>query len=103
MSWQISTFRKVYIVARVQFFCSPPTLRHLFKMCAKDRSNQWKSKNAAVYLVTSLAQKGSTIKHGTTKTSELVDLGDFFDSHIFTELSTPGGEPYFETCVEINA
>lgn len=61
-------------------------------MCAKDRAGHWKSKNAAVYLVTSLAQKGSTAKHGTTKTSELVNLQDFFDNHIIKELSAPNGE-----------
>lgn len=61
----------------------------MLDMCAKDRAGHWKSKNAAVYLVTSLAQKGSTAKHGATKTSELVNLQDFFDNHIIKELSAP--------------
>ena len=46
----------------------------------------WRSKDAAVYLIIALASKGSTQKHGTTKTNQLVDLVDFFRSHILTEL-----------------
>ncbi|XP_039257797.1 exportin-2-like [Styela clava] len=60
----------------------------MLELHAKDRANNWKSKDAAIYLVTSLAQKGSTSKHGTTKASELVNLQDFFDSHILTELAS---------------
>lgn len=45
--------------------------------------------DVAIYLVTSLAAKGGTAKLGTTKTSELVNLGDFFREHIEPELAAP--------------
>ncbi|CAK8690429.1 unnamed protein product [Clavelina lepadiformis] len=50
------------------------------------REKNWKSKDSAIYLVTSLAQKGSTAKQGTTQSNELVDLQQFFSTHILPEL-----------------
>jgi len=41
-----------------------------------------------VYLVTSLAAKGQTERHGATQTSQLVNIADFFQSHILPELSS---------------
>lgn len=61
----------------------------MLELYQKDPTNNWKSKDAAIYLVTSLAQKGSTSKHGTTHASELVNLQEFFDLHILTDLSKP--------------
>ena len=49
----------------------------------------WKSKDAAIYLVTSLATKAKTAKHGITKTNQLVDLVDFCRQHIIPELQKP--------------
>ena len=50
-------------------------------------SLHWKSKDAAIYLVTSLAQKGATTKLGTTKSNELVNLLEFFTVHVKPEMS----------------
>ena len=50
----------------------------------------WKSKDAALYLVTSLATRAKTAKHGITQTNQLVNLGDFCAMHILPELqNTP--------------
>jgi len=46
----------------------------------------WKSKDAAMYLVTSLATRAKTAKHGITQTNELVNLGEFCTSHVLPEL-----------------
>ncbi|CAH1774646.1 unnamed protein product [Owenia fusiformis] len=46
----------------------------------------WKHKDVAVYLVTTLAAKAQTQKHGITQTSSLVNLQDFFNSQIVPDL-----------------
>jgi len=46
----------------------------------------WKSKDAALYLVTSLATRAKTAKHGITQTNQLVDLQDFCNKHVIPEL-----------------
>ena len=48
--------------------------------------NAWKAKDAAVYLVIALTLKGGTSKLGATQTNSLVNLGDFFTSHVLPEL-----------------
>ncbi len=50
---------------------------------------KWASKDAAIYLVTSLATKAKTAKHGITQTNQLVDLTDFCRQHIIPELQKP--------------
>lgn len=51
----------------------------------------WRQKDAALYLVTSLANKGQTQRHGITQTSSLVSLPDFTSQHIIPELEKPNG------------
>lgn len=46
----------------------------------------WKSKNAAIYLVTSLVVKGSSVRLGTTSTNDLIDISSFFNNVIRPEL-----------------
>jgi len=46
----------------------------------------WRSKDAALFLVTTLASRGSTQRHGTTKVSELVNLEEFTTLHVLPEL-----------------
>jgi len=50
-------------------------------------AKSWKNKDAAIYLVMSLAQKGSTAKHGTTQANKLVNLDEFFTAQILPELA----------------
>jgi exportin-2 (importin alpha re-exporter) len=46
----------------------------------------WRAKDTAIYLVTSMASKGQTQKHGVTQTSELVPLPQFCQQQILPEL-----------------
>uniref|UniRef100_A0AAR2IME0 Exportin-2 n=1 Tax=Pygocentrus nattereri TaxID=42514 RepID=A0AAR2IME0_PYGNA len=56
---------------------------------AKNPAVNWKHKDAAIYLVTSLASKAQTQKHGITQANELVNLSEFFVNHILTDLRSP--------------
>ncbi|XP_062512936.1 exportin-2-like [Corticium candelabrum] len=49
----------------------------------------WRSKDAAIYLVTSLATRSKTQKHGTTEASELVNIGEFYTNQIKPHLESP--------------
>lgn len=51
-----------------------------------DPKNNWRSKDTAIYLVTTLASKGATQKHGVTQASQLVPLPQFCQSDIIPEL-----------------
>lgn len=53
----------------------------------------WRGKDAALYLVTSLAARGSTQAAGVTRASPLVDLAHFAAAHVLPELQRPDGEP----------
>jgi exportin-2 (importin alpha re-exporter) len=60
-----------------------------------DPKANWKSKDAALYLVTSLATRAKTAKHGITQTNQLVNLGDFCSMHIVPELQNFANTPEF--------
>ncbi|XP_059055862.1 exportin-2 [Achroia grisella] len=49
----------------------------------------WRGKDAAMYLVTSLAARGSTQAAGVTRASPLVDLAQFAAHHALPELQRP--------------
>merc|ERR550519_3060993 len=54
---------------------------------AQNPAANWKSKDASMYLVTSLATKAKTAKHGITQTNELVNLTEFANNHVIPELT----------------
>ena len=54
-----------------------------------DRNKHWKSKDAALFLVTSLATRAKTAKHGITQTNQLVDLADFCRKYVLDDLQSP--------------
>jgi exportin-2 (importin alpha re-exporter) len=55
---------------------------------AASPATAWQAKDAAVYIVTSLAVKTSTAREGTTSTNELVNIVDFFQTNILPELQS---------------
>lgn len=55
----------------------------------KNPGQNWKHKDSAVFLVTSLASKGATQRHGVTQTSELVNIVEFFHNQILPDLQSP--------------
>lgn len=61
----------------------------MLEQYAQNPETNWRSKDAAVYLIIALASKGQTQRHGTTQTNQLVDLVDFYRTHIVTELQQP--------------
>lgn len=64
-------------------------VQEMLNRYAADRNRNWRSKDAAIYLVTSLATKAKTAKHGITQTNQLVDLTDFCNKHIVQDLQNP--------------
>uniref|UniRef100_A0A8B9IC92 Exportin-2 n=1 Tax=Anser brachyrhynchus TaxID=132585 RepID=A0A8B9IC92_9AVES len=78
-----------------KFFEGPVTgifsgyVNSMLQEYAKNPSVNWKHKDAAIYLVTSLASKAQTQKHGITKANELVNLTEFFVNHILPDLKSP--------------
>lgn len=44
----------------------------------------WKSKDAALYLITALAVKGKTTALGATATNQLISVKDVFDKQVCT-------------------
>lgn len=58
---------------------------------AENPKRNWKNKDAAIYLVTSLAAKGQTQKHGITQTNQLVNVLDFYQAQILPDLNDQNG------------
>lgn len=51
-----------------------------------DPAVNWKQKDTAIYLLTSIASKSSTAQHGVTATNELVDVVQFFSDNVYADL-----------------
>lgn len=61
---------------------------------SENPKQNWRSKDATIYLVTSLASRGATQRHGVTHTTQLVPLFQFCQEQILPELNRPNGR-YF--------
>ena len=58
---------------------------------AADPAGKWKSKDTAIYLLTSIASRGSTQQLGVTSTNSLVNVVEFFGENVYSDLvATPG-------------
>ncbi|KAI1289580.1 Exportin-2 [Halotydeus destructor] len=71
--------------------------QYISTMLAQFETNpaeHWRSKDAAIYLVTSMAVKGATSRHGTSTTSELVNVIEFYLKFIITDLQRPDLEKF---------
>ncbi|KAJ8973541.1 hypothetical protein NQ317_019292 [Molorchus minor] len=55
----------------------------------KTQNKIGRSKDAALYLVTSLVSRGATQKHGVTQTSQLVNITQFCQEQVLPELARP--------------
>lgn len=64
-------------------------IQQLLGEYAANPSTEWIKKDAVFCLVGALAKRGETAQFGATKTSELVDLGDFYAKHVRSELVDP--------------
>lgn len=63
----------------------------MLRKFAENPKQNWRSKDAALYLVTSLVSRGATQKHGVTQTSQLVNIAQFCQQQILPELERPDG------------
>jgi len=70
---------------------------HFLAEYAKDRKSNWKSKDIAVHLFSSIAAKGvATAAKGVLSVNANVDVIDFFQKHIAEDLTTPNVEPLLQ-------
>ncbi|KAI5479889.1 importin-alpha export receptor [Pseudohyphozyma bogoriensis] len=58
---------------------------------AADPKGNWKAKDTAIFLLTSIASRGSTMTQGVTSTNALVDVIKFFSDHVLSDLQAPAG------------
>uniref|UniRef100_A0A131Y3V5 Exportin-2 n=1 Tax=Ixodes ricinus TaxID=34613 RepID=A0A131Y3V5_IXORI len=63
-------------------------IRDMLQLYAKDPGQNWRNKDVAIYLVTSMAVKAQTARLGTTQTSSLVNVGEFFQEFVAPDLSS---------------
>ncbi|KAI5449860.1 importin-alpha export receptor [Naganishia albida] len=49
-------------------------------------AENWKSKDTAIYLLTSIASRGSTLHQGVTSVNALVNVVEFFTNNVFADL-----------------
>eukprot|EP01104_Vermistella_antarctica_P013384 TRINITY_DN4032_c1_g2_i1.p1 TRINITY_DN4032_c1_g2~~TRINITY_DN4032_c1_g2_i1.p1 ORF type:complete len:1002 (+),score=275.78 TRINITY_DN4032_c1_g2_i1:117-3008(+) len=75
---QVTGIFSVYINAMLKEYASNPT-------------ENWRAKDAAIYLITALAVTSSTAADGATRTNELVPVMDFFQSNVLSVLQQPQG------------
>ncbi|PCH33006.1 importin alpha re-exporter [Wolfiporia cocos MD-104 SS10] len=57
----------------------------------KDRAQNWRAKDTAIYIMTAVATRGSTSQLGVTSTNTLVDVVQFFSDHVFQDLQAKAG------------
>lgn len=58
---------------------------------ASSPQGHWKSKDTAIFLLTSIATRGSTQQQGVTSTNALVDVIKFFSDHVLADLQAAPG------------
>ncbi|BGP55866.1 hypothetical protein JCM8202_002291 [Rhodotorula sphaerocarpa] len=58
---------------------------------AANPQENWKSKDTAIFLLTSIATRGSTQLQGVTSTNALVDVIKFFSDHVLADLQAAPG------------
>jgi exportin-2 (importin alpha re-exporter) len=70
-------------------------ISHYLEAFGKNPSAEWKSKDTAVYLFSAIAAKGViTTTHGVKTTNSLIDVVDFFQNNIASDLvADTGVEP----------
>lgn len=66
-------------------------ISHYLSEYEKDPQENWKSKDTALYLFTSIATKGTVTSVGVTSTNILVDVVDFFQKRVAADLTADFG------------
>lgn len=58
---------------------------------AQNPQANWRAKDTAIFLLASIATRGSTQQQGVTSTNQLVDVAKFFSDHAYADLQAPAG------------
>ncbi|CAG9533563.1 unnamed protein product [Cercopithifilaria johnstoni] len=61
-------------------------LQSFLEESVADLTNNWLKKDVVYCLITAVAVKAETVKHGATVTSDLVDVVDFYQVHVYSDL-----------------
>lgn len=64
-------------------------ITHYLQDYSKDPKANWRSKDTALYLFSSIAAKGSTERKGVVHTNLLVDVVEFFQNNVAADLVAP--------------
>ncbi|KAH9814533.1 Cse1-domain-containing protein [Melampsora americana] len=70
---------------------------------ASNPAANWKSKDAAVSLLASVASRSSTLTGGVTSTNSLVDVVRFFSEHVVQDLQLSTGAPAIHSVIVADA
>ena len=89
------------LMAKFESLVSTVVLRyvdHYMSDYSKEPSTNWKSKDTAIYLYSSIAAKGTiTANQGVTSTNDFANVIDFFQKYIANDLvSEAGAEPVLQ-------
>ncbi|KAL3998143.1 Cse1 family protein [Acanthocheilonema viteae] len=61
-------------------------LQSFLQESVADLTNNWLKKDVVYCLITAVAVKAETVKHGATVTNDLVDVVDFYQTHVHSDL-----------------
>ncbi|EJW87827.1 hypothetical protein WUBG_01263 [Wuchereria bancrofti] len=61
-------------------------LQSFLQESVADLTNNWLKKDVVYCLITAVAVKAETVKHGATVTSDLVDVVDFYQTHVHSDI-----------------
>ncbi|KAF9134597.1 importin-alpha export receptor [Mortierella sp. 14UC] len=64
-------------------------IQHYLQRYNANVANNWKDKDAAMFLLTSIAAKSSGSQFGVTETNAEVNILDFFEKHVIPDLNAP--------------
>lgn len=80
-------------------------ISHYLTTFSQNPKDEWKSKDTAVYLFSSIAAKGAvTAREGVKTTNSLVDVVDFFGKNIAGDLiADPSSESSSEAIIKVDA
>lgn len=74
--------------------CVMTYMNHYLENYAKDRKNNWKSKDTAVYLFSAIAARGTaTAGQGAKNINPNVNILEFFEKHVAEDLTAENIEP----------
>lgn len=61
-------------------------IERFLQLYSTNPASEWRAKDTAIYLLTSIASRGSTQHGGVTSVNSLIDVVDWFSRNIFADL-----------------